>query len=230
MSYKYDDPSQEEVCLDGFGGALAVFSHSREIYNDYGDLAVQRVDSSGSLVWGEKPTIVCAKFVAEYPCIVGDTKGGAYVSWLDCRRCYYDHKVDTTMRSEIYMQRVYADGRVGGDTTTFVTNGQLSSMPEAYVLNQNFPNPFNEQTVIGYTIPPYPHDQKGSSDRMVRLKVCNLLGKEVKTLIDDVQEAGYHEVIWDGTDASGKSMPSGIYFIGFSGGRKDSWHKMLLVR
>ncbi len=228
---EYYDGNEVEVCSDGFGGVLAVFpcSRSRENYNDWGDIAVQRVDSSGVLVWGEKPIIVCInqRSSPQQPCIVSDTKGGAYVAWIDMRRGF---EADTTMGGDIYMQRVYADGRVGGDTTSLVTQRPLFSMPEAYVLNQNFPNPFNEQTVIGYTIPPYPHDQKGTPDRTVCLTVYNLLGKEVKTLIDDVQEAGYHEAIWDGTDAGGKSMPSGVYFVGFSGAERDTWRKMLLLR
>ena len=80
------------------------------------------------------------------------------------------------------------------------------AVPSKFELLQNVPNPFNPATEIGYTVP---------EDRLplhATLKVYNILGQEVHTLLDQVQEAGYHTVTWAGTDSRGIPVSSGIYF------------------
>ncbi|MGA2622839.1 MAG: YCF48-related protein [Bacteroidota bacterium] len=71
-------------------------------------------------------------------------------------------------------------------------------LPKEFALEQNFPNPFNPTTTFRYALP------EGAK---VRLRIYNLLGQEVKTIVDGVQEAGYHSVEW-----SASAMASGIYF------------------
>lgn len=74
--------------------------------------------------------------------------------------------------------------------------------PTSYALDQNYPNPFNPETTIKYQLP-----QPGK----VTLTIYNLLGQEIKILVDDYQTAGYHTLQWDGTDAEGRALPSGVY-------------------
>jgi hypothetical protein len=71
--------------------------------------------------------------------------------------------------------------------------------PEEYLLEQNFPNPFNPTTKIYYQLP-YPS--------RVTLKVYDILGREVKSLFDGVQDAGYQESTFEGTGFS-----TGVYFL-----------------
>ena len=68
-------------------------------------------------------------------------------------------------------------------------------------LGQNFPNPFNGETVIRYRVPVTGKDER------VSLKVFDLLGREVATLVDDIREPGWHSVTWQ-ADA----FPTGVYF------------------
>ncbi|MBC7188564.1 MAG: T9SS type A sorting domain-containing protein, partial [Calditrichaeota bacterium] len=75
-------------------------------------------------------------------------------------------------------------------------------VPERFELEQNFPNPFNPETKIGFRVP---------TEGRVQVKVYNLMGRLVRTLVDGAMTSGRHEVLWDGTDDYGVVMPTGTY-------------------
>jgi hypothetical protein len=77
-----------------------------------------------------------------------------------------------------------------------------SHNPKSFVLHQNYPNPFNPETGIKYEI---------SKPTRVVLKVMNLLGQNVRTLVDEEKPTGFFEVMWDGKDDHGKRVASGVY-------------------
>ncbi len=85
-----------------------------------------------------------------------------------------------------------------------------------YFLDQNFPNPFNSSTVIRFTV---------SSTGFVRLKIFDLLGREVAALVDDKLRRGKYSVGFDANELS-----SGIYFYRLTAGNRATVRKMLLVR
>ncbi len=89
-------------------------------------------------------------------------------------------------------------------------------LPDAFGLQQNYPNPFNPSTVIRYSLP-------GRS--RVDLSIFNPLGQKVKTLVEGSEEAGIHEVRFDGT-----SLSSGMYFYTMRAGGFVETRKLLLVR
>ena len=74
--------------------------------------------------------------------------------------------------------------------------------PQSFSLLQNYPNPFNPETIIEYQLP-----QAGR----VSLKIYDMLGREVRALVEAEMPAGYHRVKWDGTDGLGQKLQSGIY-------------------
>jgi len=103
-------------------------------------------------------------------------------------------------------------------------------IPESFFLFQNYPNPFNPSTKIGFTIPTSPlnlspHQGEGNRERLVVLKVYDVLGNEVKTLINREMPTGVYEVEFD---ASG--LTAGIYFYTLSAGNFIKTKKMILLK
>ncbi len=99
---------------------------------------------------------------------------------------------------------------------------QAQLIPARYELSQNFPNPFNPVTTIRYGVP---------SAQRVTLKVYNLLGEEVATLMhDEHKAAGYHVAIWDGRNQAGRMVTSGVYVYRLQAGQITMTKKMALIR
>lgn len=84
-----------------------------------------------------------------------------------------------------------------------VDDGSIVSFPRRYWLSQNFPNPFNPTTIIRFQLPKY---------NKVSIKIYDLLGREVRMLVDKDFEPGSHTITWDGSNNSGIQVTSGIYF------------------
>lgn len=96
-----------------------------------------------------------------------------------------------------------------------------SALPTKFALKQNAPNPFNPTTMVSYDLP---------KPTNVRLEIFNVLGQRVKTLVDGYQEAGSQSVMWDGTDRSGSSVASGIYFYRIQAGENSATMKMMMLK
>ncbi|MDI6804890.1 MAG: cohesin domain-containing protein, partial [Bacteroidota bacterium] len=97
------------------------------------------------------------------------------------------------------------DGSIVVDSRVGVENYIGTIIPTNYSLKQNHPNPFNPTTIINYQLPP--PDGRAGIDNWVTLKVYDVLGREVATLVDEFKEGGYYEAIWDATN-----IPSGVFF------------------
>jgi serine protease len=97
-------------------------------------------------------------------------------------------------------------------------------VPLHYELMQNYPNPFNPTTTISYQLPA-PSGAEGSAASFVTLKVFDVLGREVITLVNSVNQPGVHTVRWDAT-----SFPSGVYFYRMEAGDFHATRKLMLVK
>ena len=95
--------------------------------------------------------------------------------------------------------------------------------PAFYVnkLNQNHPNPFKGTTDIRFQIPDF---------SKVSLKIYDVSGRLVRTLIDGKLDAGYHRSRWDGKDEEGRNVGAGIYFCKFTNNHFSDTRKMILVK
>ena len=88
---------------------------------------------------------------------------------------------------------------VKGNTSPWVNINSISgTMPQGFILYQNYPNPFNPNTKITYSIP---------ATQYTILKVYDILGKEVKTLVNEIKPAGTYSIVFNGSN-----LPSGVYF------------------
>ncbi|MGH8004107.1 MAG: FlgD immunoglobulin-like domain containing protein, partial [Limisphaerales bacterium] len=85
----------------------------------------------------------------------------------------------------------------------------------------NYPNPFNASTNLRYSLP---------QDVHVRLDIYNMLGQRVHTLVNEFQSAGEHSVLWDGRDAGGNAVASGVYFFKVDAGNQIRVQRMTLLK
>jgi hypothetical protein len=93
--------------------------------------------------------------------------------------------------------------------------------PNRYSLSQNYPNPFNPSTQINFALP---------EKKAVSLKIYNLQGNLVKTLVNEEKDAGYYNVVWHGRDDRGKSVASGLYIYRITAGKYTTTKRMILLK
>jgi hypothetical protein len=105
--------------------------------------------------------------------------------------------------------------------TTVASADQRSILPSEYALFQNYPNPFNPNTQITFDVP---------ASEFVMLRVFNLLGQDVHTLINKSMTPGRYTVEWNGNDMLNNEVASGVYFYELRGKSFISRKKMLLIR
>lgn len=120
------------------------------------------------------------------------------------------------------------NGWVAGDKGTILhtTDGGVTFVehqisinqqnPNSSILDQNYPNPFNPSTSIRYSVP---------QTSLIQIKVYDVLGNEIETLIDEEKPAGSYEIHWDATN-----LPSGIYFYKLQAGTYVETKKMVLLK
>ncbi len=97
----------------------------------------------------------------------------------------------------------------------------VAAAPQQFALQQNYPNPFNAETIIRYHLP---------AGAQTELKILNILGQEMRILVDASHQAGYKTVTWDGRDRNGQLVPSGVYFYRLSTPEFVQTNKLVVLR
>ena len=144
---------------------------------------------------------------------------GVYTMWFGFSLQYVrdDMKAAPIDRFEI-ARDVFAWSQNGINPGCYYTDTET---PKAYRLAQNFPNPFNPVTTIRYDV-----REKG----LVSIKVFDVSGRLVRTLVDEVREPGSHAAIWNGWNNEGRQAASGIYFCRMEAGDFRAVRKLVLLR
>ncbi|KPK82822.1 MAG: hypothetical protein AMS27_13900, partial [Bacteroides sp. SM23_62_1] len=110
---------------------------------------------------------------------------------------------------------------ITGERRSYQTISITLKLPRQYTLYQNYPNPFNPITNVKFDLP--------KKERVI-LKIYNILGQEIKTLIDKDLESGSHTVQWDGTNNFGLQVASGVYIYQVRAGKFIKAKKMTFVK
>lgn len=111
------------------------------------------------------------------------------------------------------------------DSPATAVEPQVANVPASRLaLHQNVPNPFNPSTVIQFDVP------SALNNALARVTIYDIAGRKVKSLLSQPLAAGHHEVRWDGRDASGKSVASGVYFTRLEVGSEVRGLKMTLAK
>ena len=129
---------------------------------------------------------------------------------------YVDKNLDNGVTYSYNLITVDMDGKEVVANAEPVSATPMAHVPTAFALHQNYPNPFNPVTEIKYDVPKNTH---------VTLKVYNVLGAEVATLIDADQKANFYTVSWDARD-----LASGVYFCTLTAGDFKAVKKMVLLK
>ena len=102
-----------------------------------------------------------------------------------------------------------------------VSNEDIVIPVTATELIGNYPNPFNPETTISYSV-------KEASP--VRIEIYNSRGQRVRTLVNETQSAGWYNIVFNGRDDTGKPVASGVYFYRMSAGSYSSTRRMILMQ
>ena len=141
---------------------------------------------------------------------------------------FYEDILETVGEYNYYITAVYDQDNESeaSNTETIIWNGTGSDDPLIPLVNalyQNYPNPFNPTTSISYGL---------NIDSRVVLNIFNLRGQKVITLINEIQNAGYHQIHWSGLDENNRQVTSGVYFYEMDVKETDytSVKKMILLK
>ena len=122
---------------------------------------------------------------------------------------------------ELISYRINAEDPQQGTATVVISSGQGEALPTEYALLNNFPNPFNPETSIKFQLPQQDH---------VVIKIFNMIGQEVRTLIDEDKAPGTYQIKWDGKDDWGNIAPSGNYVYRMQTKRFNDSRRMVFLK
>ena len=106
-------------------------------------------------------------------------------------------------------------------TATIAKIANIADIPQGFKLFQNYPNPFNPKTTIHFQLPTSGH---------VSLKIFNLFGQLVQTLLCEVKQPGIHSIKWDSKNCKSNLVSSGLYVLRMEFGEFVWTKKLLLIR
>ncbi len=132
-------------------------------------------------------------------------------------------KIDNNQKGYVLIEAIDMAGNSIMCDPVYTTLSTIA--PESYELTQNFPNPFNPTTTIHFKVAP-----TTSGLANVSIRIYDLSGREVKTLIDEPMEPGEYAVEWDGTNNRGEAVAGGVYIYRMVAGKFTATKKMILLK
>ena len=177
-------------------------------------LRAQKATTNGRIFWDSSGVVVSDVRISPSKMrgyVVADSAGGMVVAWGDNR---YNN-----IETDIFSQRVYADGRAGGDTTTALGTGR-PQIPASFDMKV-FPNPFNGRVHIGFWL---------EKRQKIDMKVYDSSGRLVWEQNGYQGRPGKNRLAWDGRNSRGETAGSGLYIVSLSGERFTGARKTVLLK
>lgn len=170
----------------------------------------QKLNSNGEILW-DSSDVVFSYVSRQYVSNVSDKNGGLINIGSD------------EPLNGIFAHQISKNGNLGEvlDSTVAIEENEDALRPKTFKLYQNYPNPFNLSTSIVFKL---------SVMANIKLKIYNSLGQEIKILSAGRFLPATYEVVWDGTNNSGKPVPSGLYYYRLTANRHTETKKMLLIQ
>ena len=139
--------------------------------------------------------------------------------WIDLRMLSYEFVILEVNGAscEFGLDDIYWDG---GETTSIIED-EFGENPTKFNLQNSFPNPFNPVTTLRYDLP---------EDALVNITIYDMVGRVVKTLMNDQQTAGYKSIQWNATNDAGSPVSAGIYLYMIQAGEFRQTRKMVLLK
>jgi hypothetical protein len=238
------------VAMDSSGNFVITWLDYRD---DFADIYAQRYNSTGGTEGVNFKVNSISSYSHRYPTVALASSGEFVITWSNIGNDIYAQKYNSSgvvedgnflvndystaaqNHSDIssngtYTYFAWQDSRSGDyDIYAKVVTRTWSEVPEdqkdelsrEFTLGQNYPNPFNPQTRISFYL-----RQPGE----VSIKVYNILGQEVRDLVDGYYQNGEHKIVWDGKDDGGREVAAGIYFYQIKTENYTQAKKMALLR
>ncbi len=175
---------------------------------DSANFFIAKYDANGNNIWAEQSAIVDSNTIARGLGIAADNNGNCYVTGAFNGIISFGNKI------------IAGNGfvaKISNTITGIIT--KKTDIPDNFKLDQNYPNPFNPTTTISFAI---------SHQSFVTLKVYDMLGREVATLLNQEKPAGKYSVEFNASNETGLS--SGIYFYRIEAGSYAAMKKMVLIK
>jgi hypothetical protein len=206
------DQESPNVAMDNAGNFVIVWGDYR---NGNGDIYAQRFNSDGNPIESNYsvPNPLYSSFEQSRTPQVATIDSNIYYVWQDDRRGYYD---------DIYAKVV------DWDWNDEVEEGQEVNVANSFELSQNYPNPFNPTTTIRFTV--YGSQFAVHGPIHTTLRIYNIKGELVRTLVDEEKTPGNYSITWDGKDQRGRGVSSGVYFYRIKSGEFEQSKKMVLIK
>ena len=223
--------------LNQSGGLVGVQDYNGEVINCYSTSSVSGDSNSTELggFMGVNEGIITNSFWDIESSGIDSSAGGQGKTTTQMKRmgtytsAGWDFESETTNGADNYwdldMSGVINDGypylwwQDGDATSLDVSDAPV--LPDGFAIHQNYPNPFNPTTTISYDLP---------KRSLVTIGIYNLLGKQIKTLVNQSQDAGNKIAVWNGTDDLGRQVSAGVYLYRIQAGEFTQTRKMLFLK
>jgi hypothetical protein len=204
------DDSGNVIVTGYFGSQPATFGDTTLTSEGSFDIFIAKYDSAGDFLWAAQ-----AGGISEdggFGVTTDDSGNPVVTGYFSYTATFGDTTLTSAGEYDIFVAKLGAGGtRIEGE---FVR-------PRSFELLQNRPNPFNSATLLRF---------RTAESGMVNLKIYDVSGREVRTLVDGWRQPGSHTVLWDGRSDVGVQASSGVYFYRLQAGSWVETRKMLLLR